>query len=160
VQRPFKHLVNRVVVETIEDIDPYSRQQRIVEGKARIFRRRADEGQHPAFDMRQKRVLLGLVEAMNFIHEQHGAALLFAPERLRPLHRRPEFAHPGHHGREPDQLSLAGTGQQFRQGGFTRAGWSPQHHRMGLSTLDRGAQRFTRSQQMALADKLVQSAWA
>ncbi len=110
----------------------------------RILRRCPNEDQHPAFNRREKSILLSLVEAMRFIDEQHGAALLSTSERLRLIHRRPQFAHPGQHRREPNKLGLAGARHPFRQRGLAGSRGTPQHHGMGLAALNRQAQRLTR----------------
>src|SRR5688500_865633 len=52
----------------------HSRQQSTVHLERRILSGRADESYGSAFDMRQKRVLLCLVEAMNLIDEQDRLA--------------------------------------------------------------------------------------
>ena len=50
-----------------------ARQQRAVHFEGRVLGGGADEGQQALLDKRQEGVLLGLVEAVHFIHEQNGA---------------------------------------------------------------------------------------
>src|SRR3546814_11033240 len=53
---------------------PTARQQRGIELEARVFGGGPDEHDIAMFDMRQERILLGLVETVHLIDEQHGAA--------------------------------------------------------------------------------------
>ena len=65
--------------------DPAAGQQRCNHLKRRIFGRGTDQGDESAFHMVQKGVLLGLVEAVDLVHEEDGAfaiELLLVPRDL------------------------------------------------------------------------------
>ena len=61
-----------LVGERLQAPDPESAQEGRVDLEVRIFRRRADQRDRAVLDLRQQRVLLGLVEAVNLIEEEHG----------------------------------------------------------------------------------------
>ena len=82
----------------LEHVDARPRQQRIVHLEGGIFRGRADENQGAVLDVRQEGVLLGLVEAMHLVEEQHGVAR--APQAFRLLHDGANVLDAGQHGRQ------------------------------------------------------------
>ena len=57
-----------------EHVDLRAREQRGVHLERRVLRRGADEDDRAGLDVRQERVLLGLVEAVDLVDEQDGAA--------------------------------------------------------------------------------------
>ncbi len=80
--------------------------------------------------MRQKSILLRLVEAVHFIHEQHGAP---RQHGLRALHRLADVLHAAEHGRDLDELGVKTFGHQPRQRGLAHAGRAPEDHRVQLA---------------------------
>src|SRR5436190_14084640 len=73
---------NVVRGKRLQDEHAHAREQRPVDLERRILRRGSDERDGPALDVGQKRVLLRLVEAMNLVGEEDGAASE-APAALR-----------------------------------------------------------------------------
>ena len=79
--------------------------------------------------MGQKGILLGLVETMHFVHEQHRAAAL-SQANLGLLHRGTDILDPGQYCRKGNKRRIHCLGQNQGQGGFARAGRAPQNHVM------------------------------
>ena len=106
--------------------------------------------------MRQNRILLGLVEAMDFIDEQH---------RAHPMHAQPiagsgnrlaqigDTAGDSAHGHE---MRMCGVGDHTSGGGFASAGRSPQNQGAEAVRLDRLAQKRAGANHMLLTNQLVQ----
>ena len=107
--------------------------------------------------MRQKRILLGFVEAMDFIDEDDRprAVLLGA---LGIGHDLLDFLDAGEHGGELDELSLGEAGDDLRQGSLARPRRSPENDGADVVAFDLGPQRLARPDQLLLADKFVQRA--
>ena len=93
-----------------------------------ILGRRADQADVAFLHVRQKRVLLRLVEAMNFVDEDDGARAILA----RPLgigHHLLDLFDPGQHGGEFDELRFGHVRDDLRQRGFAGARGSPEDER-------------------------------
>ena len=63
----------------------------------------------------------------------------------------------GHHGRQRDELGIAGARDQARERGLAGARRAPQDHRMQAAALEQAAQRLARREQVRLADELVEA---
>ena len=72
--------------------------QRRIDGEKWILRRRADEQDQSRFHIGQQNVLLGAVEAMNFIEKQHGALSAGAQAFLGCIENGPNFLHANRRG--------------------------------------------------------------
>ena len=107
--------------------------------------------------MRQEGILLALVEAVDLVDEDDGAALLEPVARQgRALDRVADVLHAAEHGADADELRIEGIGHQPRDGGLAGAGRPPQDAGMRLARLEGDAQRHARPQQVLLADDLAQ----
>src|SRR5690606_42156775 len=62
----------RSIAQGLQDVALGPREQGRVDLEAGVLRRRPDEGEEPGLDVRQQGILLGLVEAMDLVHEQDG----------------------------------------------------------------------------------------
>ena len=60
-------------IQRLQHEHPRAREQRAVDFKAGVLGGGADQGDGAVFGGREQAILLGLVEAMNLVHEQHGA---------------------------------------------------------------------------------------
>lgn len=60
----------RMIVQAVEHQHLGARQQSGVQFERRVFRGRADQDHRAVFDIRQKAILLGAVEAMDLVDEQ------------------------------------------------------------------------------------------
>ena len=107
--------------------------------------------------MGQEGVLLGFVEAMDFVDEDNGprAVLLGA---LGVGHDLLDFLDAGEHGGELDELGLGHAGDDLRQRGFAGAGRSPEDERTDVVALDLRAQRLAGADQVLLSDEFVERA--
>ncbi len=158
-QRALHQLAELVGRQRFQDVDLGARQQRADDFERGVFRGGADEGEQPRFNVGQKRVLLRLVEAVDFVHEQNGGA----GQRLihaRTLDRLADVLDAGQHGRYRDEVGAEGLRGEPRQRGLAHARRPPQDHRMQLAGIEGQAQRLARAQQMRLADDIVQRARA
>ena len=106
----------------------HARQQRAVDLERRILRRRADQRDRARFDVRQKRVLLRLVEAMDLVGEQNRSA----SEPPAPLRFGDDLAHARHafgHRGERNELAIGVLRDHARDRRLAGAGRAPEHHR-------------------------------
>ena len=81
LERAAQQLHDVVDRQRAQHVHARARQQRADDFERRIFGGGADERERAVFDVRQERVLLGLVEAMHLVEEQHGAAAAFGAHR-------------------------------------------------------------------------------
>src|SRR6266851_4784275 len=138
-------------------IHPASRQQRGIDLERRVLRRRSDQPDRPALDIRQKRILLGLVEAVNLVDEQDGARP--EPSRLLCLHHHLlDLFDPGEHSRKLDEARLSLLRNDLRERRLPGPRRTPEDHRDRVIALNGQPQRLARRQQMLLPDVLLQRA--
>ena len=106
--------------------------------------------------MRQKRILLRLVEAVNLVAEQDRAALDQAQAAFGFLddlaHARDAFGD----GAELHECGAGALRDDASEGGFAGAGRPPEDDAAQLVLLDQLAQRLAGTQQMILADELLE----
>ncbi len=143
-------------VERPQHVHPRPRKQRAHHLEGRILRRRADEGQRSVFQVRQKGVLLRLVESVNLVEEEQRRLRARGTRRARGLHRGTDILDPGHHGRELDELRVGAPGDEPRQRRLAGAGRSPEDQGVQLPGLDGAAQRLARTEHVLLADDFLQ----
>jgi hypothetical protein len=141
--------------ERLQHIHRRARQQGRVDLERRVLGGGADEGEQAAFDMRQKGVLLALVEAVHLVDEHQGA-LLHQPiaRNLCPLDRLADVLDAAQHRADADELRIKRIGHQPRNGGLAHARrHAPQDAAVRRRPrLERQpAQRHARPQQMLLA---------
>ena len=109
--------------------------------------------------VRQQRVLLRLVEAMDLIDEQNRAHIA-PPFLFRALDFLAQLTHAGQHGRERDETQSGPIGEQTRECGLARAGWAPEDHRGKLTTpLQDGRKRTLVAQQVCLSLEFLEAPW-
>ena len=149
----------RRLVEPVQHQHLRAAEQGGVEREAGIFGRRADEHHRAALDIGQETVLLGAVEAMDFIHEQQ-----------RPLARRRhllgickgflEVGDAGEHRRQRCEAHPYRLGEQPRDRRLAGAGRSPEDDRRQLPRSNHPPDRALRARQMLLPDDIGQAAGA
>jgi hypothetical protein len=100
----------------------------------------AHEQDRAALDVRQEGVLLGLVETMHLVDEQHRAPPLLEA-RLRLRQYQPHLRQPGEHRGDGAELGIGVLGEQQRQRGLAAARRPPQDHRVHVPGFDRASQR-------------------
>ena len=127
-QRAADHLAHVVVAERLQGEQQRPGQQRPDHGERRVLGGRADE-RHPAvLHGGQQGVLLGLVEAVHLVDEQHrlGAGQAqFAPGAL---DRRAHVLHARGDRGQLDEAPAGDLADDVGQGGLAGARRAPQHH--------------------------------
>ena len=143
--------------QALEHVHAAAREERRDHLEGRVLGRRADQGHGAALDVRQERVLLGLVEAVDLVDEE-DRALAAEREALRGLgDEAPDLLDAGEHGGERGEVRL---GVRREQGGERRlpgARRSPEDHRVEVARLDGDAKEPPGSEEMRLADELVEA---
>ena len=128
-------------VKRLEDVHAAAGEQRGDDFEGRILGGGADQSNVAFLHVRKERILLGLVEAVDFVdeHNRAGAVLLGA---LGVGHHLLDFLDAGQHGGELDELGLGHAGDDLRQGGLAGTGRAPEDQRADVIALDLDAQRF------------------
>ena len=106
--------------------------------------------------MRQKRILLRLVEAVHLIDKDDGAPAALRLPDGGLLNRLADVLDAAQHRRNGDEVRVKTVGHQARQRGFANAGRAPQNAAVRLTRLKRNTQRHVGPQQMLLADHLTE----
>ncbi len=141
--------------------NPAARDQRADHFEIRIFGGGADQHERAVFDMRQERILLGFVPAVDFIHEEDGFFLVQPAALEGGFDDVPELALSGQDRRKGLEMGFGLVGDDLGQGGLAGAGRSPQYDgREQPVGLDGAAQEFAWADDLFLADELIQAAWA
>src|ERR1035437_2953790 len=147
------------VGERLQAKDPDAREQRGVHLEVGVLRRGADEGHRAVFNVREKRVLLGLVEAVYFVDEEDG--LLAVEDQLFAGfgHEGADFGDTVHDGRVGRESGAGRVGQDAGEAGLAAAGWTPQEKRAQAAALEGPSQRASFADQLLVADDFIDVAW-
>ena len=142
-----------------EDVDLGAREERGDDFEGGIFGGGADEEDVAGFDVREEGVLLGFVEAVDFVDEDDGAkasaGFLFGFG-----HDFFYFFYAAGDSAEGDEFGFGEAGDEARESGFAAAGRSPEEHRGEIVGFDLDAERFAGAEEFFLADEFVEGAWA
>ena len=125
--------------------------------EGRILGGGAHQNQSPVLDVGKERVLLSLVEAMDLVHEQHGAALPEAPLGACFLHHPFDLLDSRQDRADGDEVAVSLAGQQVRQGRLAHARGPPEQQGRNLARVRDLPQDFSGTQKVLLTDHLVQS---
>jgi hypothetical protein len=130
-------------------------EQRGVELEAGVLGGRADQGHRAALDEGQEAVLLGAVEAVNLVDEEHGPS---APGRQRVGLGEDllEVGNAREHRADRDEPHPDRVGQEPGDAGLAGARRAPQDHRGELAGRDHPADRAIGPGEVLLADHLAQ----
>ncbi len=137
-----------------------ARNERRVDEEKWIVGGGANEANDATFDIRQKDVLLGFVEAMDFVDEKDGG---FAGVFEAVGGATEDAAHVGNVGfnaAEAFEFGFGLAGDNLRQGSFARAGWSEKDERLDAIGFDGAAQELPPGEDVFLADVFVEVARA
>jgi len=105
--------------------------------------------------VRQERILLRLIEAVDFVDEHdRPRAILLRPLRVR--HHLLDLFDPRQHCRKLDVVRLGEIRNDLGQRRLPGPGRPPENHRSRVVALDLCAQRLSRSYQVLLPDELFQ----
>ena len=143
------------IVETVQNQHLAARQQRADQLERRVLRCRTDQSHRAVFNDRQKGILLGAVEAVDFVDEQHGAVPGLAA-LARAIENFAQICNAGKHRAQRFELQIRMARQQPRDGGFPAAGRPPQNMRSKPSRGDHAPDHAFSTQQVILADHLIQ----
>ena len=132
-----------------------ARQKCGVHLKRGVLCRRADEHDAALFHKRQKRVLLRLIKAVDFVDKQQRA-LTHAMVLLRLAHHAANFLDAARHGAEIDEIRLRPRRNDLRQRRFTHARRPPKDHGRHAVFFNQLPQHFALAEQMALPRKFLQ----
>src|SRR5207302_2020205 len=136
------------------------RKQRRVDFERRVLGRRADEDDVAGLDVRQKRVLLRFVEAMNFVDEDDGLRSTRLPFLARLLHQRADLLDAGAGGGEGDETRPSLVGDDARERGLAGTGRTPEDHGRDAVALDGGAEESSFAEQLIDTDDVFEGSWA
>ena len=156
-QRAIEQTGQILLAQGVQDKHPAARQQRAVDFKGRIFRSSADQNDAALFHKGQKRVLLGLVEAVNFVHKDQRA-LAVTPVFLGLLHYGADLADAAGHGGKVDEGRFRMPRDDARQRGLAHARRTPEDHGGEMIAFDQAGKHLAGAQQVTLAHKFVQRA--
>ena len=146
-----------LLAQGVEDKPPAAGKKRAVDFKGRIFRGSADQNDAALFHKRQKRVLLGLVETVNFVHKDQ-CALTVTPVFLGLLHYGANLADAAGHGGKVDEGRFRMPRDDARQRGLAHARRTPEDHGGQMIAFDQAGKHLAGAQQVTLTHKFVQRA--
>ncbi len=145
--------------QLLEHVDAAAGEQRAVDFERGIFGGRPDQANISFFDVREKRILLRLVEAMNFVDEDDGARAILAGA-IGVSHNLLDFLDAREHGGEFDELGFGDAGDDFCERSFAGAGRPPENHRSRVVALDLHPQRLAWPDEVFLAHEFFERARA
>ena len=90
----------------------------LLTSKEGILGGRPNQDYRAIFDPGQQRILLGLVEAVNLVNKEDGAASVLATKFLGSSNRFPDVFHPGQYSINRNEVGAGGVGNNLGQGGF------------------------------------------
>ena len=159
-ERVSHHALDGVFVQRFEAEDLGAADQGGIDSEEGVFCRGADEGDDALLDVAEEHVLLGLVEAVDFVEEEDGApAVVFEPASCVVEHVADVLDADGG-GIAPFEGLVGGLGDDLGEGGFCpfRAGrrtgrWSGRRRRacVGASGLRRGSAPGRRTRRASAA---------
>jgi hypothetical protein len=136
--------------ERAQGEDAAAGEQRGDDFEGRVLGGRADEADRAALDVGQKGVLLGLVEAMDFVDEERGARAegrgFFGVD-----HDLLDFLDAGEHGGELDEGGAGLLGDDFGERGFADSRRAPEDDRGRVVGLDQACAAVCRGRRDAPA---------
>src|SRR5205823_5368051 len=155
-QRPLDQAPDRLVVQRVQGQQHAAGQQRRDHREVRVLRGRREQRHGTVLDRRQQRILLGLAEPVYLVDEQDGRLTTRPAYPPGLVDDRADLLDPGRERGERHETPVPGAGDEVRDGGLAAARRSPQDHRHGRGPGDQLAQRRAGSQQVLLADELVE----
>ena len=140
--RAAQHGLDVVARQRVQLVDLRAREQRGVDLEVRVLGRRADQRDQALLDRGQQHVLLGLVEAVDLVEEEDGAAP--PPDARRcggALEDAADLRAPGLDGAQLLERRVGGDRDDPRERRLARPRRAVEDHRVRAVLLDRGAQR-------------------
>src|SRR6266403_2983113 len=140
-----------------EDVDLGAGEKRGDDLERGIFGGSADEENVAGLDVREEGVLLGFVEAVDFVDEDDGAkagAGFFSGFG----HDFFYFFYAAGDSTEGNEFAFGEAGDEARESGFAAAGRSPEEHGGEVVGFDLNAEGFAGAKEFFLADEFVEGA--
>src|SRR5260370_12582272 len=142
-----------------EDVDLGAGEEGGDDLERRVFRSGADEENVAGFDVREEGVLLGFVEAVDFVDEddgaEAGAGFFFGFG-----HDFFYFFYAAGDSAEGNEFALSEAGDEARERGLATTGRSPEEHRGEVGGFDLNAEGFAGAEKFFLADEFVEGGGA
>jgi hypothetical protein len=160
VERPPEDGQQLRLAEAPQHEHPRPREQRGVHLERGVLGRRADEDDGARLDVREERVLLRLVEAVNLVDEDDRALAARTARRLGRRHHLLDVLDAREHGAERDETRLRAVRDHARDGRLAGARRPPEDDGLQPIPVDRLAERPAGSEDLLLAHDLVEGAWA
>ena len=114
------------------------------------MRRGPDQSNHAALHVRQKDILLGPVEPVDFVDEQQCRVTRVLQSMPRPLQHPPKVRHRRFHAVEPLELHPRAKGDQLRQRRLSRTRRAKQDQRLDSIGFQRPTQQLPWTQNVGL----------
>ena len=143
--------------ERPEGDHPAAREEGGDDLEGRVLGGGADERHRPVLDVRQERVLLGLGEAVDLVHEEDGPLAVHLSPVPGRGHDLADLLHPAQDRAEGDELGAGALGHDAGQGGLSGARRPPQDQGGHLVRLDGPPQGSARPQHVLLAGEVLQA---
>ena len=156
IDRPPDDDADVLIGQRLEAPDSKARQQRRIDFEVRVLGRCTDERDRAVLDVRQERVLLRLVEAVDLVDEQDGALAVQRESVLRCRDARADLGDAGHHCRERRELRADRLGEDSGERRLARPRRPPQEQRRQVATRHRAAERARLADEMALPLELLE----
>jgi hypothetical protein len=153
---PLKYDLQVLGAERLELIDLAPGDQRPVDLEVGVLGRRPDQGQGACLYCRQQGILLSLVEAMDLVEEEDGPSAALGQSLFRPRNHGPDLGPTGVDRRLLLEDTVEGRCDGPGDRGLAAAGRAVQDRAVGHSGLDRLPEGRVGSDQVLLADHLVQ----
>jgi hypothetical protein len=145
-------------VERLQHHDPAAGQERRVDLERRVLGGGADQHHVARLDVREQRVLLRLVVAVDLVDEHDGASLLALAPYLGVAQHLAQLLDAREHGAHRLEVVARAPADHVGERRLARAGRAPQDHRALGVGLDRPLQRLARRQDVLLAQHLLERA--
>ena len=145
--------------ERVEDVDLRAREKRRDHFERRILGGCADKDNVTGFDVREKGVLLGFVEAVNFVDEDDGA-MAAARFLFGDGHDFLDFLNARENGAEGDKFRTRQARDEARERGLSATRRSPEKHGAEVVIFDLHAQGFAGTEKFFLTNEFIERARA
>ena len=125
-----------LVAQRFQPPDAHPRQERRVDLEVRVLGRGADQGDRAVLDVGEEGVLLGLVEPMDLVEEEHGSRAVQGDAVLRLGDQRADVGDTGHDRGDRREMRADLAGQQSSEARLAGSGRTPQQEAGEMTARD------------------------